>query len=482
MTEDLYQQLPLSAQYHLRVLTLHHDVFDQPISCDLTVVDLDDKPEYTALSYVWGDMSQLLPIHVNGSSISATESLVAALRHIRKFDSDVTLWIDAICINQSDIEERNSQIQLMNKVYYQANNVLVWLGEADPTTAELARIIEAHEQGSLPLAAEADSNLEFAVHVFRQLTLFEIVALRPWWHRVWTVQESVMPDRDPTFQCGNKIFSWTKFFATFFRAHSSRIRGLNAYRLAFHPDVQDLMKWRSELMGGMTHPQAAQNSTAMMTLFQVRKAFKRNSSISISFCLSICLGRHASVPQDYVYGFLGLLSPEYKSQLVIDYRQSHWDTYRDTFRALLRSGSSGDLIAFARMPFHSEAFDKPSWIPDLSAHRNVAEYTSKFFRMDHTSGPLKPVEWSSDGKILELHRVRLDCIDQVHIVQGTLENWLSSILRFGFEIGSLLKSVEKTDHGPIHDIADMTDHNHISRLLLGSSFFHDTSDIIDSEA
>lgn len=92
---------------------------------------------YEALSYVWGDISAKEEAYCDGARIYLTANLASALRQLRPAKGKRVMWVDAICINQSDSEEKAHQIRLMGKMYQRAKCVLVWLGEADQYT-ELA--------------------------------------------------------------------------------------------------------------------------------------------------------------------------------------------------------------------------------------------------------------------------------------------------------------------------------------------------------
>jgi hypothetical protein len=85
---------------------------------------VDDVPEYLALSYTWGDLSNRRDIYINGHKFSITSNLYQALQHLRSNTAVRHLWIDAICINQND----NEQVPRMREVYSRAQCVIVWLG------------------------------------------------------------------------------------------------------------------------------------------------------------------------------------------------------------------------------------------------------------------------------------------------------------------------------------------------------------------
>ncbi|KAJ9647155.1 hypothetical protein H2199_002141 [Coniosporium tulheliwenetii] len=128
----------------IRILTIHPSWrLAAPRECTLSKASLSDKPVYGALSYVWGDPSVTTPIIVNGVEVQVTTNLDSALRHICQERFPLILWVDAICINQEDLAERSQQVQLMGKIYSQAEGVMVWLGEAaEKSDLALAKIEE----------------------------------------------------------------------------------------------------------------------------------------------------------------------------------------------------------------------------------------------------------------------------------------------------------------------------------------------------
>ncbi|KAK5745532.1 hypothetical protein LTR17_001403 [Elasticomyces elasticus] len=92
--------------------------------------------DYEAISYVWGAPIYLHSIGLNGHGVlRITESLHDALQRLRRPDSTRTLWADAICINQADMNERSAQVSMMDRVYQQAKSIPVWLGQSQGTDA-----------------------------------------------------------------------------------------------------------------------------------------------------------------------------------------------------------------------------------------------------------------------------------------------------------------------------------------------------------
>ncbi|ORY15938.1 heterokaryon incompatibility, partial [Clohesyomyces aquaticus] len=87
-------------------------------------------PKYDALSYVWGRPDPLSPktLEVNGGVLKITTNLHAALTAVMKGSANLTIWVDAVCINQEDLLERNQQVAMMSQIYKSATTVRIYLG------------------------------------------------------------------------------------------------------------------------------------------------------------------------------------------------------------------------------------------------------------------------------------------------------------------------------------------------------------------
>ncbi|KAK1775287.1 ankyrin repeat-containing domain protein [Copromyces sp. CBS 386.78] len=160
------------------------------IHCELFCTALDSKGTrlYEALSYVWGSEDKPCSILINGYNLAVGENLHAALLHLRDHSIPRTIWIDAICINQEDEEEKGHQVQSMAKIYAKASRVIVWLGE------EAAGSDQALEETRI--AAELSTRrLDNKAGI---LTLLQ----RPWFQRIWVLQE-VAAARHILIKCGS---------------------------------------------------------------------------------------------------------------------------------------------------------------------------------------------------------------------------------------------------------------------------------------
>jgi len=139
MDVAVYTDLPNPTS--IRLLTLLPTVVTDRLECRLQVYqNLQDAPTYEALSYVWGSEVKNRPLVCNGADMRITESLDVALRRLRGRDSRV-LWIDQICINQNNNEERSKQVQIMRDIFSSAQDVNIWLGEDSDRKAMAAKAL-----------------------------------------------------------------------------------------------------------------------------------------------------------------------------------------------------------------------------------------------------------------------------------------------------------------------------------------------------
>ena len=120
-SEVIYQKL---SDRMIRVVDIQPGSVADPIHVELRTVSIDNPGPYEALSYTWGSAANLSEISVNGHAFLATENLFAALTRFRDATKSRSLWIDAICINQSSTEERSQQVRLMTEIYSKADQVL----------------------------------------------------------------------------------------------------------------------------------------------------------------------------------------------------------------------------------------------------------------------------------------------------------------------------------------------------------------------
>ncbi|GKZ33403.1 hypothetical protein AbraIFM66950_003259 [Aspergillus brasiliensis] len=144
---------------------------------DFALDTIDGDPHiYEALSYVWGSGTRSQKITLNGCQFPVTDNLYVALSYLRNRQLDRVLWVDAVCIDQNNLDEKAKQIPLMRTIYAKAQNVIVWLGEAyDDGDKAL--------EGLRRLAEEQDIDTDEYQGAFSKLLE------RPWFRRIWVLQE-----------------------------------------------------------------------------------------------------------------------------------------------------------------------------------------------------------------------------------------------------------------------------------------------------
>lgn len=189
----------------------------QLLSCSLHHVALEDNPVYEALSYAWGGSSDLHEILVNESPLSVTENLHEALSELLS-TGHRTLWVDAICINQADIAEKDVQLKLMRLIYTQAVRTLVWLGSnADDSDLAIDTLLSASVlKETVRPSGEPFETALYSLQTLngklpheKEKTVKSLVSLynRPYWRRTWIIQEICLA-RDVVVLCGSKTIPW----------------------------------------------------------------------------------------------------------------------------------------------------------------------------------------------------------------------------------------------------------------------------------
>lgn len=209
---QLYQ--PISV-YQTRILCLHGDegVAESPLRCDLYPADIlhpsfggigvrsdkngeDRVIPYEALSYAWGNNVCSKSIVCNDVPFTITENLHDALVVLRPVNNGRRyIWIDALCINQSDPEERSQQVRIMLFIYQNATKVVAWLGHAHLNTKDALAAVASPPKEWL--------DMNFPVIISGLEDLYS----RSWFKRMW-VQQEIHAAKQLVLYCGDLQFSW----------------------------------------------------------------------------------------------------------------------------------------------------------------------------------------------------------------------------------------------------------------------------------
>jgi Heterokaryon incompatibility protein (HET) len=170
-TSCLYQPLNIENREIRLVTIISEPSLSSSMECKLSTFGLVDAPSYIALSYVWGDIRKTTPITVDDAEIHVTTNLLAALRRMSAWDHGTYFWIDALCINQSNTEEKGHQVSIMRNIYQQAMFVTMWLGVEQDDSNLAMSMIEAWEEHTIIPTRTWTAKVESRLHLPCSMTL-----------------------------------------------------------------------------------------------------------------------------------------------------------------------------------------------------------------------------------------------------------------------------------------------------------------------
>jgi hypothetical protein len=378
-----------------RLVKLLKGQWSDKIHCQLYHAPLANRPSYKALSYAWGSPKTTRSILMNGYQHSVTVNLESALRRLRRSDSVLTLWIDALCINQADDSERTEQVKLMHRIFASTEEVIVYLGEVahhgsmalkEPTSISTATFsCDSSDEDKLEVfrsrcvaetTSKSKARMDYAFEIFcflrllaeesavnhlpafdsnsrqfidtkYQRRLFEglrQLLLCRWWNRIWVIQEVVVP-KNVTIVYGSAVAPWDMFVRSArwnSRNHSS------SNPLSFPHEYSIILAYFSRIILDINRMRDLWRDGQQTALLQLLRRFSN---------------RKASDDRDKVYALLSLAPNQ--TSIVPDYSLSVSAVFQTTVLDIIKRTKSltaltGDLVRKDRQ-------DLPSWVPDWSA-------------------------------------------------------------------------------------------------------------------
>ncbi|KAK3690275.1 heterokaryon incompatibility protein-domain-containing protein [Podospora appendiculata] len=344
-----YQQLKRHSR-EIRILCLLPGLYKDPIRGYLRTANLDDNPHYEALSYVWGDPLICKTSFIDKQPIDVTINLFLALRRIRHRRRGRHIWVDAICINQSDDIEKTHQVNLMRHIYPNTAHAILWLCEfshnysfgsdnvlPQETFESAFDLIEIMAEGGH--FYPTDPSKTYRIDNQRVDALSDIMNLS-WWHRIWTVQEAVLPGR-ASIRCGSIQLDFSVFLTALFRTR---------------------VHLRQQCCGNLKILNSFWSTAGPLA------RLKQNAPSPISFIYSLhqFKARLASDPRDKVFALLGLggtaISANYELPL-----------YKDVILSLVHGliVESKEIFVLLRTAERNRSPDLPTWAPDLCAELDL---------------------------------------------------------------------------------------------------------------
>lgn len=314
---------PLPGKDYIRVLELQPGVGNEPLRGTLSDVSLyGSELAFESLSYVWGDPNT----HVwgdsstsslggktidlgRGQSLPILSNLNDALHHLRHKSKTRALWIDALCINQSDNEEKSSQIQLMADIYARCTSVIVWLGlpgaNSELGLDVLSFLSNSNKRiggGGAPWDHLPTEEVKTGIQDILQRTYFT---------RLWVVQEAALAKRIQMY-VGNTSIEWSRSQTRKFLARV-KMTELSPSWMESELSLVDFQPIRELLEQNLAADAKRRGTVEVPSLLDVVHSIRHRKCID---------------PRDRIYGAMSLVTPAEVAGLVPDYNLSWEETYR----------------------------------------------------------------------------------------------------------------------------------------------------------
>jgi hypothetical protein len=290
---------------------------------------LASAPHFYTASYVWGETRDAgIEMQLNTGPLPVLPSLVPFLEMVTNhgdFNAKDWWWIDSLCINLTDGNEREHQVRIMADIYRRSRRAVIWLGEEnEPGSNCMGAIDFLHTLASLQVAFNGDD------HAMKQsledpgfvssCTAVSNLLYRPWWTRVWTLQEFVLP-KEAKLYCGSRSISRGKFKSAIYSIFLCS---------TISNDFEHELVPRDAFTGAFNRRRIHQLHT------------KANSKGIGLVAIMAYLGNHAATDsRDRIFSVLGLVtgrdrrlvgSPEYTSSTQMQFARlvrSYWLMYGD---------------------------------------------------------------------------------------------------------------------------------------------------------
>ncbi|GAW23562.1 hypothetical protein ANO14919_131290 [Xylariales sp. No.14919] len=408
----------------IRLLRLLPGHGSDVVHCELLTVSLDGPNEFEALSYVWGSKADPVQIVLSGQIKGVTGNLGSALRHLRNEEKERILWVDAVCINQDDLDERSSQVQLMQRIYSGASQVVVWLGPLKKDYEQIMEVIRTLGR---------DSTLHWTAIPTVDDGLFPLYGFlrHPWWSRIWTVQEAVLA-KQLVYYCGkiHLLSHDVTGVAASYRAHFNTIQCCQNQLTEYY---------KGGLVVGPDMTSVTDN------ILQLRQFQLRTRDANFDEVASLFRHRQATNPRDKVYGLLGISRGIQESS--IDYRFSEAKVYELATRDSMSHNRNLNILShiIPRQLLSDRsvrwAENAPSWVPDWAApdykagsDLELMRYRAPFLAYYNACRtlPYEPTKGDTAAGILRLSGVCCDAIatisESVHLrpffsEEDTVRDW-----------------------------------------------------------
>jgi hypothetical protein len=447
-----YSRLP-DSKTHIRLLKIcrqkdeQQHIADDEIHCTVIAVPLSEATlGYTAVSYTWGDQDFRPSILLQNEGLQVvsvkhvTKTVVEILHRIRESEAgsnepESLFWIDQICIQQTDDIEKSNQVSLMTDIYGQAKEVFIWLGPSSDGSGDAVRYLKdmcrdlstiygfdagIHTAANISQLVNqrleerpgdaSGQRQEFIQRVWKRVVetpTQSIIRLlsRPWFTRVWTIQEACLC-RNTIFHCGDDVIpadtlrdALLSFIGLWGATGLLLVQGderigitdeqLSGLQMIDISRLSLLFRLRQRVE---RHRRKEVDAMDVLSILELVKRFNTSDTADT-------LRLDASDPRDRIYGLHGLARKD--EWLKVDYMRSVEQVYTDFAAQALRNGDVDILVCTQRSilpPFSDQSSPSPklpSWVPDWASGTHIVSpygLSATFQPYFSASGTLKSTE------------------------------------------------------------------------------------------
>ncbi|KAI1353494.1 putative heterokaryon incompatibility protein [Xylaria sp. FL0043] len=338
----------------IRLLKLSSSTPWNPIRCELKAVHLDKVPEFETISYTWGSQLGMKSLIVNGRRLRVSERVYDILHDRASYLKTRYIWIDSICINQEDDNEKSSQVQLMKKIYGFSHHTVIWLGYA-PDASDAIGLL-AHLQRRMnfddPVERASRPLTELKIDDSRWPGLVRLIK-HDYWFRCWVIQE-IAVSKHVIISYGKELITWDYF--------SSLIQ------LVFTTDPNSI--WHiSKIYWHKDDAPPTDAGLQIAALVGIRQEFRAKQSIGLFDLLIASINSTATDPRDNIYAVQGISTAADSGDIIPDYSSTIERPFLETTYYLLRQDYPSRMLHLAGIGFYRSAKIRASWVPDWSTKR-----------------------------------------------------------------------------------------------------------------
>jgi hypothetical protein len=428
--KKLYANLRLDSE-SIRLVEIRPGSSPQ-IEVDLIKRPLEEvKNAYEALSYTWGSPSPKETIVVNGVQVQINQWLFGALSSLRLPNTKRCLWVDAICINQANVAERSIEVQKMGDIYRLAKTVVIFHGWPSTTTPEgswittLFKFLTRSDHNGTSNTESAYTN-DTRDDPFRSCGLdktqvcmgFIDFCCRPWWKRVWTMQEFYLATEEPVWYWGSTGVSNTTLKRDMPLLMSA------SWDLYGHKEVES---WIPEYIESSTEKPVAQFSAKVRRISDLIARRKKTHGFDIPSRLYRSLSAQATDPRDLIYGLREIFDPVFRRVFVPDYFMQLELLYACLAVFLIQFEGWGDMLWWYPHRFQTKGL--PSWLPDFT--KRVVPAETELLPRDHLATSTLQLKLAVLNHALHVEGYKLDAIEAfTPIIKGDETDVLRDLWKF----------------------------------------------------